>query len=616
MTSAILLKLAFIGGLGIFCQWLAWRTRLPAILYLLLTGILVGPTTGIIMPDQLFGDLLFPMISLAVAVILFEGSLTLRLHEITGLEKIVQRMVTSGLLVTWTVTSAATYFFLHFNLGLAILFGALTVVTGPTVIAPMLRSVRPTKHLANILRWEGIVIDPIGALLAVLVFEFIVASHAGTAAVFHSVLNFIWQILIGSLLGAIGGYIMGLAIRQHWLPTYLHSLASLAFVTLIFALSNSFTAESGLLTVTIMGIWVANVKDIDISDILDFKESLSMLFISVLFIILAARLDFSQVQVLGWSSLSVLLAMQLISRPVKVLVSTWGSSLTWRERLLLSWIAPRGIVAAAVAAIFAIELQKIGHPQAELLVPLTFIIIIGTVLLQSTTARLIAQGLGVAEPELNGFLILGANPLACKIAAALKQHQFPILMADNNWENLRNAVMQNLPTYYGDVNSEHADQHMDLSGVGRLLAISPSVEQNILTAVRYRSEFGREHVYVLRTEFNLNGKPLAKTKASQKENYAFGEIASYEYLTNLLRSGAEIHSTSLTKEFDFDAYYKMYYSRAVFLFALDTRKRLHVYTSKYQPDPQPGWTIISLIAPEQEPVEPVIKNVGVSEQPN
>lgn len=612
MTSTILFKLALIGGLGIFCQWIAWRTRLPAILFLLLTGILVGPTTGLINPDQIFGNLLFPMISLAVSVILFEGSLTLRFHEIAGLEKIVQRMVTSGLLVTWTVTTLATYYFLHFKIGMAILFGALTVVTGPTVILPMIRSVRPSRHIANILRWEGIVIDPIGALLAVLVFEILIASHTGTSAVWLSMFNFIWQVFIGSVLGIIGGHVMGLAIRRQWIPTYLHSLATLAFVTFIFALSNAFTSESGLLTVTVMGIWVANMKDIDISDILDFKESLSMMFISVLFIILAARLDFSQVQVLGWASLGVLMTMQLLARPLKILVSTWGSSLRWQERLLLSWIAPRGIVAAAVAAIFAIEMQKVGYPQAELLVPLTFIIIIGTVLLQSTTARFIAQGLGVAEPYPTGFLILGANTLGCKIAAALQQQEFPILVADNNWENLRNAVMQNLPTYYGDINSEHADQHMDLSGIGQLLALSPSAEQNVLSTVRYRSEFGKEHVFLVRTEFNINGKPVKKSMALQHERFAFSEKASYEYLNDMLRAGADIHATSLTKEFDFNSYYNMYFRRAVFLFALDTRKRLYVYTTQYQPEPQPGWTMISLIIPANEPTEPVTEKTYVS----
>ncbi len=615
MSGIILYKLALIGALGILCQWLAWRLKLPAILFLLLAGIFFGPVTGVLHPDQLFGDLLFPMISLAVAVILFEGSLTLRLDEIRGLEKVVQRMVTTGLLITWTVTSLATYFFLNFSGELAILFGAMTVVTGPTVIVPMLRTVRPTAHIANILRWEGIVIDPIGALLAVLVFEYIVASHAGSAATWHTLLSFSWQILVGTGLGIAAGQFMGTVLRKHWLPSYLHNLGSLSYVCAVFALANAFAAESGLLTVTVMGMWLANMKHVEIAEIIDFKESLSLLFISALFIILAARLDFGQIQLLGWSAVGVLLVMQFIARPLKISVSSWGSKLSWRERLLLSWIAPRGIVAAAVAAIFSFQLEKAGLPQASLLVPLTFVIIIGTVLLQGTTARAIALGLKVAEPEPRGYLILGANPLARNIAAVLHKHGLRVVVADTNWEHIRNAAMQNLPTFYGNVMSEQADRRLDLVGIGHLLTLSPQVDQNDLAAVGYRTEFGREHIYQLRTERDATGKLLPVKNKPNIGEYAFGDDISYESLSEVLAQGGEIHSTPLSKEFNFDAFYQKHYKRAVLLFTIDPRGNLHVYTSHNEPNPQPGWIIISLMQPVKEPVEPVIKKPTPQEPP-
>jgi NhaP-type Na+/H+ or K+/H+ antiporter len=599
MSETIVMSIAAIGVLALACQWFAWWVKLPAILFLLLSGIVVGPLSGWIDPDALFGDLLFPMVSLAVAVILFEGSLTLRFSEIKGLERVVQRMVSSGMLVTWTVTTLATYALLDISFQLALLFGALTVVTGPTVIVPMLRTVRPTAHLANILRWEGIVIDPLGALLAVLVFEFIISGSGGTA-IGHTLLLFAEQILTGLLLGALAGYVLGVVLRRHWLPEFLHNAAALMLVFAVFALSNHLRAESGLLAVTVMGIWLANMKDVDVEGILDFKETLSIVLISVLFIILAARLDFAAVALLGWGALGVLLIMQFVGRPLKILVSTWGSSLSWRERAMLAWVAPRGIVAAAVAALFALQLQKQGVEQAAILVPMTFIVIIGTVALQSISARLVAVWLGVAEPDPEGFLIVGGNPLARAIALALQKHGFRVLLADTSWSNVRAAMMENLPAFFGKVVSEYADRRLDLVGIGQLLALSSVQEENALAAMRYRTEFGVANIYSLQVTSEQEGD--TKTGKPPYGHIAFGEQVSFTQLSKMLAKGAEIRSTGLSDEFGFDEYYKTYYGRAVPLFAISPRGKLFVYTAGGDLKLASGWTIISLIEPLAEPV--------------
>jgi NhaP-type Na+/H+ or K+/H+ antiporter len=599
MSETIVMSIAAIGVLALACQWFAWWVKLPAILFLLLSGIVVGPLSGWIDPDALFGDLLFPMVSLAVAVILFEGSLTLRFSEIKGLERVVQRMVSSGMLVTWTVTTLATYALLDISFQLALLFGALTVVTGPTVIVPMLRTVRPTAHLANILRWEGIVIDPLGALLAVLVFEFIISGSGGTA-IGHTLLLFAEQILTGLLLGALAGYVLGVVLRRHWLPEFLHNAAALMLVFAVFALSNHLRAESGLLAVTVMGIWLANMKDVDVEGILDFKETLSIVLISVLFIILAARLDFAAVALLGWGALGVLLIMQFVGRPLKILVSTWGSSLSWRERAMLAWVAPRGIVAAAVAALFALQLQKQGVEQAAILVPMTFIVIIGTVALQSISARLVAVWLGVAEPDPEGFLIVGGNPLARAIALALQKHGFRVLLADTSWSNVRAAMMENLPAFFGKVVSEYADRRLDLVGIGQLLALSSVQEENALATMRYRTEFGVANIYSLQVTSEQEGD--TKTGKPPYGHIAFGEQVSFTQLSKMLAKGAEIRSTGLSDEFGFDEYYKTYYGRAVPLFAISPRGKLFVYTAGGDLKLASGWTIISLIEPLAEPV--------------
>jgi NhaP-type Na+/H+ or K+/H+ antiporter len=466
-------QIAAVVLLGIACQWVAWWTKLPAILFLLLTGLVVGPGIGWLDPDAVFGPVLLPIVSLAVAVILFEGALTLRLTDIRGLERVVRRMVSSGLLVTWLVLALAAHFLVGFGWEVALLFGALVVVTGPTVIVPMLRTVRPTARIAELLRWEGIVIDPIGALLAVLVFEFIVASGEGQALL-HTLATFAKILAIGVLLGAFAGWLLGLMLRGHWVPEYLRNVTTLAVVWAAFALANAVESESGLLAVTAMGMWLANMKRVPLDEVIDFKETLTILLISVLFIVLAARLRFSDLVPLGWGALGVLLVAQFVARPLKILATTWGSTLKWQEKALLAWIAPRGIVAAAVSAIFAPRLQELGYAQASLLVPMTFVIIIGTVVLQSATAGLLARLLGVSEPEPHGVLIVGGSGVARSLGKALQEAGFRVLLCDTYWDNVRAARMDGLQSRFVNAVSEEADRKLDLVGIGQMLGMSAS----------------------------------------------------------------------------------------------------------------------------------------------
>lgn len=599
MSEHIVISLSAICLVALLCQWFAWRVKLPAILPLLLAGIVAGPVTGWLNPNELFGDLLFPFVSLAVAVILFEGALTLKLDEIRGLQRVVQNMVTIGLGITWLVTTVATHYIVGFPWELATLFGALTVVTGPTVIVPMLRTVRPTAKIANILRWEGIVIDPIGALLAVLVFEFIVSGQS-EAALGHTFIAFFQIIIIGLAIGAASGYAFGIVLRNHWLPEYLHDIGTLAFVLSVYTLSNVLHEESGLLTVTVMGMWLANMRNVPIDDILDFKESLSVLLISGLFIILAARIEFVQFEQLGWTAVGILLAMQFIARPAKIALSTLGSNLNWRERAMLAWIAPRGIVAAAIAALFAIRLEEKGMQQAELLVPLTFLIIIGTVVLQGTTSRWLAQRLGVGEPDPKGFLIIGANLVARKIAAALTENGFRASLADSNWENIKTARMQGLKTYYGNPISEHADRHLDLVGIGRMLGLSTQPDLNVLANLRYRSEFGRNAVYALQSAVEKDANEKHKVASHHRGYVLFDHEITYAKLASLFSKDAEIRSTPLTVNFSFEEYKKKHAKSAIPLFAIDPHDNIQVFVADGKLRPEAGWTVLSLVTPQSQ----------------
>lgn len=593
------IMLANIGVIAMFCQWIAWRLRVPAILFLLLAGLIAGPFTGWLNPDALFGELLFPFISLSVAVILFEGSLTLRFHEIKGLEKVVRRLVSGGTLITWLVTTIATHWVMGFTWELAVMFGAITVVTGPTVIAPLLRTVRPVARVANILRWEGIIIDPIGALLAVLSYEFIVSIKDSTAWG-RALLTFSEIILIGTLSGLSAGFVVGEILRRNWLADYLVNVTVLALVFAVFAVSNEMHSESGLLSVTVMGIWMGNRKGLPIEGILAFKETLSLMLLSALFIILAARMDFDSLRALGWRGPLVLALMLFIARPLKMIFSTWGSALSWQERVLLTWIAPRGIVAAAVSALFAIRLQHLGLAHADQLLPLTFMVIIGTVILQSVTARPVAVALGAVEPEPVGFLIVGANPVARAVGKALNDSNIPVRLCDSDWESIAMARMAGLPTYYGNPVSEDAQRNLDRAGLGRMLALGPRDDFNALAATRYRDEFGRNKVFTLPSERKDDDAGKHHVAALHRGSRLFAEDETYWRLAGLLGQGGAIRSTALSDTFSFEQYKKSYEDKLIPLFAITPKGYAEPFTVEGEFVPGSGWTVISLFPPDVE----------------
>jgi NhaP-type Na+/H+ or K+/H+ antiporter len=594
MENQILLSLAAIGFIGIACQWFAWHFRLPSIIFLLIAGILVGPVTGFINPDELFGDLLFPIVSLGVAVILFEGGLTLRLDEIRGQRRVLRNLLVVGVILTWGISAAGAHYLMYFSWEVAFLFGALMTVTGPTVIKPLLRTIRPRSEIANILHWEGIILDVVGAILTVLVYQYIVTQQIGETIP----VTLFLMILTGLTLGAAGAWLLASLLRRHLLPHYLHHVFSLALVLMIFAISNSLIHESGLLAVTLMGMMLANMKGIDIEDILFFKESLSVLLISVLFVVLAARLEISPLLDMGWTSLAMLALIMLVARPVSVMLSTMRSRLDWRARVLLAWVAPRGIVAAAVSALFALRLEELGHEEAGLLVPLTFLVIIGTVLLQGITARPLARRLKVMEPEPNGILILGANPLARAIAATLNSLGVITRLADTGWENVRRARMEGLDSYFGRVVSERAERNLNLSGIGKLLAISPNSSMNALAMIRFKNEFGTENIYYLMNSEEDISEDVHGRHFQFTGRQLFTEETTYAELAGMLSEGAKIHTTKLSEKFDFYDYREKYRNSAVLLFAVDPKSKLHFFTARDELLPETDWSICGLIPGE------------------
>ncbi len=599
MDHNILISIASIGILGIGCQWLAWWARLPAILFLLIAGIVVGPVfeyfnLSYLDPDALFGQLLFPIVSLSVAVILFEGSLTLKFEDIKGHGKTVRNLISIGAILTWLIIAYSTHYLINFPFELAFLFGAVVIVTGPTVIIPMLRTVRPNAKITNVLRWEGITIDPLGALLAVLVFDFIISGQQNNA-LGTIVITFGKIILTGFSIGFINGWFLGELLRKQLVPQYLRNVITLITVSAVYVLSDTIELESGLLAVTVMGMTMANMKEMDINDILDFKESLSLLLISGLFIILAARIEFYQFIQIGWPALGILAITMLVARPISVFVSSFGSDLSFNEKLMISWIGPRGIVAAAVSALFALRLENAGYVEAALLVPLTFLIIIGTVVIQSATASYIAILLKVREPSPTGILIIGAGNVARAIGKELQAQGFKIVLTDSTWENTSLARMEGLETYYGNPISEHADRNLNLLGLGKVLAMSGRGSLDTLACLRFKSEFGVNNVYELKTtrEKHISDKHIISTRHRGYE--LFGEDYDYGNLAYRLRNGAELKSTQLSDEFTFEQYLKEYGERVIPMFAIDNKQRLQIFVSNGTMKPESGWIITGMI---------------------
>lgn len=595
-----LVSLVMVGLLSIGCQYLAYRIRLPAILPLLIVGILVGPIFGVLDPDALFGDLFFPVVSLSVAIILFEGSLTLKFNDIAGHGNMVRNLCSVGVVVTWLVAAVAAHYTLGLSWQLSFLFGAIVTVTGPTVIVPMLRTVRPKTNVANILRWEGIIIDPIGALLAVLTFEFIVASQG--SAISHTLFTFGKTIGIGVFLGFLSGYLLGLCIRKSWIPHYLLNTAVLTIILGVFAASNYVAHESGLLAVTITGMVLANMRNVDVEDILEFKETLSVLLISGLFILLASRLNLNSVAEIGWGVLIVLAAIMFIARPLSVLASSFGTGLKWRELALLSWIAPRGIVAAAVSALFSLKLEELGYEGAGIIVPIVFLVIISTVVVQSLSARSVAKLLNMRAPAPTGFLIFGGSKFNRMMAKEMMQQDISVCIADTNWDAIRAARMMDIPVYFGNPMSDHAARHLELSTFGTVLIMSPYKQLNPMIAYHFEYTMGKNKVWGL-----SSNEQAARPSHQVGEHYAkkltlFDEGVTYGYLASAVSQGGTVKTTRITEEFTYADYLETYGARVTPLIGLDQDDRIHTFLTDDELQPEAGWRIISLIVPEEEPV--------------
>lgn len=597
MHANPLIGLASVIVLGVGAQWIASRLRLPSILLLLVLGFLAGPVSGLVDPDALFGPTLFPLIAVSVALILFEGGLNLHLAELRYVGGVVLALVSVGMLATWTVATLAGHFVVGLSWPLALLEGALLTVTGPTVIGPLLRQMRPRRSVGAVLMWESILIDPIGALLALVVFEAIMAGvlHETPPRV---VLGAVQAFSVGGAVGGAAAVAMVQLLKRHWVADHLQNGVSVMLVVAAFTLSNQLYSESGLAAVTVMGIVLANQRAADIEHIVKFKEHLQVLLLGGLFILLAARVQVESLARLGWPSLAFVLVLVLVARPLCVWVSSCRSSLTRAEKLVIAWMAPRGIVAAAVSSIFAIRLVEAGQPEAEAIVPLTFVVIASTVALYGLTAPPLAVRLGVAQQNPQGVLMLGAHALARGMAQCLGDEGIAVLLIDTNRDNVNEARMMGLNVVHGNALAEEDElSEVQLAGLGRFLALTSNDEANSLAAQRYAELFGRREVYQLAPGTKREYGRLGVAASPPYGRLLFGEGRTFAWLGRQLAAGAVIKKTKLSAEFTYKDFLAQYGPAAVPMFLLTPARTLRVFTKDQPPKAEPGQTLISLVEP-------------------
>ncbi len=545
LTEVLALLMVF----GIGAQWVAWRFHIPAIVLLSLAGLLVGPVLGILRPSETLGDAYQPLIKLAVAAILFEGGLSLRFAELKQSAAVVFRLTTIAVALSLTLTAWVAHTVVGMAWAVALVFGAITVVTGPTVILPLLRQAKLKRRPAAFLKWEGIVNDPTGAVLAVVMFDYTVGSTSGDMS--GTLSHLAAGVGTALLLGGGGGWALGRAFLAGWVPEYLKGAVALAAAIGAYALANYVLEEAGLIAATAMGVVLGNMNLPSMGEIRRFKEYVAVLLVSGVFLLLTADLDPHILAALDWRSAVLIVAVVFLVRPAVVWLSTVGAAMSREERTLLGWIAPRGVVAAAVAGVFAPLLTERELAGAELLLPLVFVLIFTTVVLHGFSLGWLARRLELSARRQGGLIIAGASAWSSGLAAKLHEQEVPVIVADSAWHRLRSARQAGVPVYFGELLSEHAEHAFELDTFGSLLATSNNDAYNALVCARFAPELGRQNI------FQLAVNDAAETRKPSPElrgRTAMSHGVQYEDLQRRWYQGWGFRCSKLTQTFDAAAF--------------------------------------------------------------
>lgn len=598
MDISLLFEIMLIGLLGIGSQWLAWKFNWPAIVIMSVAGLLAGPILGIMNPEQSFGELYSPIVSVAVAIILFEGSLSLNFKELRGLGKPIFRISTIGAFIAWILGSLTAHYMAGLSWAVAFVIGGLFIVTGPTVIMPLLRQSKLKARPAKILKWEGIIVDPIGVLLAVFAFEiiafFTIAERNGTTL-------FIFFVTAGFavFLGWIFGRLIGWMFEAGHIPEFLKSPAVFIVVIFVFTLPDELVHGTGLLSVTAMGLTLSNIGISSLNDLRNFKENISVLLISTIFIMLAASLQLETIlRIFSPNIIGYVLLMMFIVRPLSIFLSTINSGLTLQEKALVGWIAPRGIVALTVSSYFATILGDAGYEDASLLTAITFGLVFFTVVAHGFSIRPLAKKLNLSLEGNPGVIIVGSNKFTVELAKSLLSTDTPALIVDASWEDLKYARHEGVPFFHGDILSEQTEYNLDTIPYEYLIAATEQFSYNSLVCTTFMPEYGRTNVY--KVDPDETEKNESSTVASIGGRSLFRKEISLNELNYMLEQGYVFRMTPLTQQFTYKEYLAQQATDILLVYIVKKSTQIYFYTEDSNHTPQPGDMIASLTPPNQE----------------
>ncbi|RJY09647.1 cation:proton antiporter [Aurantiacibacter aquimixticola] len=610
------LTIALVGVLGIGAQWLAWRTGWPAIVLMLAAGFLAGPVLGyfgypLLDPEAAFGDLLEPMVGIGVAIILFEGGLSLDYRELKKYGEGVWRLVFLGVPLGWIFGTLACYYIAGLVLPVAILFAGILVVTGPTVVLPLLRQSAVQQRPAALLKWEAIVNDPIGALCAVVAYEYFRATVDGGTA-----FEVVPQIAIAGALSGVIGYaaakLVAWSFPRGLVPEYLKVPVLLVLVVGVFVVCNKIEHEAGLVAVTVMGIALANMHVSSLRSIHPFKQNIAVLLVSGIFILLSASLDLSELtylnpfEVEGLRLYLFLLALLFMVRPATILLSLLGSSVPWNERLFLAWIAPRGIVLVAISGLFALRLSDLGYADGSILIGLSFAVVVATIVAHGFSVDIVARLLKVKGAERPGLLMAGSTPWTVGLAEVLQKTDTPVMIVDSSWQRLKRARTRGLPTYHGEILNEATEHNLDLTPFQSLVAATDNEAYNALVCSEFAPEIGTDKVYQLGE--GADDDDHRQIPASLRGRALFASGFGVDDVQQRQQEGWVFRRTKLSEQFDMDDARESLPEAANMLLLIKPSGELKFFTHAAAPEPQPGDQIISFSPPRAQSEEKAAKN--------
>lgn len=587
-TSFLLVSIV---ALGVGAQWIAWRFRLPAIVLLALAGLIIGPFTGWVDPSDLFGHHMQSIISLCVAIILFEGGLNLHFNELKTTATGVRRLVYLGAPLAWFLSGFAAWFVGGLSVPVSAVFGAIMVVTGPTVIIPLLRQARLNRRTASYFKWEGIVNDPVGALLAVLTLQFLVYAGEGSGWL-HVATGLGLALASGLLLGGAGGWLIGRAFQRGLVPEYLKSPVMLGCVLVVFVTSNLLQHEAGLLAVTVMGIVVGNMHLPGIQDMKRFKEYITVMLVAVVFVVLTADLDPNVLLGITWRGAALVAAILFLCRPISIFLATLGADMRTGDRVMLGWIAPRGIVAAATAGVMGPRLADAGYEGAEALLPLVFLVIFSTIILHGSTISWLARRLELTSKTQDSVLIVGASPWTIAFAQKLKELGVRCLIADSSWHNLRPARLAGVDTFYGEILSDFAEESVEIGHVGHLLAATSNDAYNALVCTAIAPEVGRRNVYQLAMGDGQDDTDPRGVARPLRGRVAFSVRAVFERLWRQHVRGWQFYRTKFSDNYSYSDFLGDCPTGSMVLLLQRADESIEFYSIDGEIEPQSGDTLL------------------------